>query len=97
MEKGQTAMQNDLDTELQNDARLRFKGPLWEDVTFEELRPAYMFGVQLAEEQRFNETNLHQLDDYARETWQGRYPFNWINMKEAIEFGFASARTLQRA
>lgn len=86
-------MQNTIETEFRNDARVRFKGPLWEDVNYEQLEPAYAFGAQLAQERRFNETNLHELDDYAQENWPGEYPFNWINMKEAIEFGFALCRS----
>ncbi len=89
-------MHHELETDLRNDARVRFKGPLWEDIAYEELRPAYLFGVQLAEEERFNETNIHELDEHAKDQWPGRYPFNWINMKEAIEFGFARARSLHR-
>jgi len=85
-------MQSTIDTDFRNDARVRFKGPLWEDVTYEELEPAYNYGVKLAEEERFNETILHELDAYAQQNWKGEYPFNWINMKEAIEFGFARAR-----
>lgn len=86
----------ELNTDLRNDARVRFKGPLWEDVSYEELEPAYLYGVKLAEDERFNETNLHELDEYSKDNWTGRYPFNWINMKEAIEFGFARARSLQK-
>lgn len=85
-------MKTILDNDFRNDARVRFKGPLWEDVTYEDLAPAYAYGVSLAEEQRFNQTNLHELDEFAQENWPGQYPFNWINMKEAIEFGFARAR-----
>ena len=86
-------MNTDIETNLRNDAQVRFKGPLWEDVTFEDLEPAYRYGIQLAQDQRFNETNLHEFDEHARDNWTGEYPFNWINMKEAIEYGFACART----
>lgn len=85
-------METTLDTDLRNDARERFKGPLWEDVTYEQLEPAYQYGVKLAEDERWTQTNLHELDEYASTNWTGEYPFNWINMKEAIEYGFACAR-----
>lgn len=81
-----------LDADLRNDARERFRGPLWEDVTYEQLEPAYQYGVKLADNARWTESNLHELDEYARSHWTREYPFNWINMKEAIEYGFACAR-----
>lgn len=86
------ALTHELEADLRNDARERFKGPLWEDYTFEHFKPAYLLGVELAGDSRFNATNLPQLDARAQESWQGEYPFNWDNMKEAIEFGFARAR-----
>lgn len=81
-----------LETDLRNDARLRFQGPLWEAHDFEAFRPAYQYGVELAGDERFTHQNLHELDDVSRENWKGEYPFTWINMKEAIEYGFARAR-----
>lgn len=80
-----------LETALEKDARERFKGPLWEEFTYQDFRPAYVFGVELAKDPRFESGNLDQVNDFAHQTWPGKYPFTWINMKEAIEFGFASA------
>ena len=78
-------------TALEKDARERFTGPLWEEFTYQDFRPAYVFGVELAKDPRFESGNLDQVNDFAHQTWPGKYPFTWINMKEAIEFGFASA------
>ena len=80
-----------LETALEKDARERFKGPLWEEFTYQDFRPAYVFGVELAKDPRFESGNLDQVNDFAHQTWPGKYPFTWINMKDAIEFGFASA------
>ncbi|MBN9416901.1 MAG: hypothetical protein J0I12_15760 [Candidatus Eremiobacteraeota bacterium] len=80
-----------LETALENDARERFQGPLWEEFTYQDFRPAYLFGVELARDPRFASGDLDEVDDYAHQTWPGKFPFTWINMKEAIEFGFARA------
>ena len=87
-------MQNDeiLERDLRSDARLRFQGPLWEAYDFEAFRPAYQYGVELAGDERFTHQNLHELDEFSHENWKGEYPFSWINMKEAIEYGFARTR-----
>lgn len=82
-----------LEMTLENDARERFQGPLWEKFSYQDFRPAYLFGVELAKDPRFQTGDLDQVDDFAHQTWPGKYPFTWINMKEAIEFGFASAKT----
>ena len=81
-----------LETDLRNDARLRFQGPLWEAYDYEAFRPAYEYGVELAGDERFGHHNLHELDEFSQGNWKGEYPFTWINIKEAIEYGFARAR-----
>jgi hypothetical protein len=81
-----------LESALEKDARERFQGPLWEEFSYQDFRPAYLFGVDLAKDPRFDSGDLDQVDDFAHQTWPGKYPFTWINMKEAIEFGFAQAK-----
>ncbi|MFN8610056.1 MAG: hypothetical protein U0931_21115 [Vulcanimicrobiota bacterium] len=81
-----------IETDLRNDARERFMGPLWKDTSFEDFRPAYLFGMDLAEDPRFTPTNMPELAAYAKEHWKGEYPFNYYNMRMAIEYGFARAR-----
>jgi hypothetical protein len=92
-----TQMTPEIEADLRNDARERFMGPLWEGCDFEDFRPAYAFGLELADNPRFTPTNLPELGEYAKQHWRGEYPFVYHNIRMAIEYGFARARLESRA
>lgn len=84
-----------VETDLRNDARERFMGPLWEGATFEDFLPAYLFGMELAENPHFTPTNIPEMGEFAKANWKGEYPFVYYNIRMAIEYGFARARLEQ--
>lgn len=82
------AATNLYEDDFRADSLARFSGPRWEGSQYNDFKPAYYYGSELAHDLRFKDCDWSELEEEARQNWTGQFQYDWENMKEAIQYGF---------
>ena len=77
-----------LEPEFQND--FRSAAAPGADYTYEECKPAYVYGCELARECRGSDWNA--VEPQARNTWEQRHPGTWDRVKNAARYAYDRAK-----
>jgi uncharacterized protein (TIGR02271 family) len=62
------------------------------DLSFDDARPAYRFGADLAESSRFKGKDWSSVKSEAKNTWEQYNPGTWNEAEHAVKFGWEKAR-----
>jgi len=78
----------ELEDSFRNDFQKSFAGT---NYTYDQVRPAYDMGRQLAGEERFRDRDWTMVEPEARTTVEKRYPGKWETFRPAVRCGYNEA------
>ncbi len=81
-----------LEPQFREHFRERFQQRLDEELTFDDARLAYRFGVRLAENPTLADRDWSGVEEHARTTWREHGAGPWERYGEAVQFGWMTTR-----